>query len=57
MMTVTEALPGVSNVMRGVRILLLVSLIFWSMAGCSEAGTENAVLPYAVLGSTGTPEQ
>lgn len=47
MITLTEAFPGVSKVIRSVKILFPLSLIAFWIAGCSENGTEKAIRPYA----------
>jgi len=47
MITRTEAFPGVSRVIRSVKILFPLSLIAFWIVGCSENGTEKAIRPYA----------
>ena len=45
MMTRTEAFPGVSSVIRSVRIVFPVSMMDCLICGCSACGTANAILP------------
>lgn len=56
MITRTVALPGVSSVMSGVKIVLLLSLIRWSISSWTAKGTANAIRPYALARLIGTSE-
>ena len=51
--TWTVALPGVSRLTRGVKIVFPVSLAFFSISGSSLLEHENAILPKADAKSTG----
>lgn len=53
--TLTEAFPGVSKVIRSVKILFPLSLIAFWMFGCSENGIEKAIRPYAFAWLTSIP--
>lgn len=47
--TRTVALPGVANVMSGVKIVCLLSIINWLISVWISYGTENAMRPNAFL--------